>query len=244
MTTKEISEIRVNNKPLRYVNGKKLNQLTINDTTYTLVKNIYLYIALDNDEMSELEFNLKKGTEIFVNSTNGYISFNGETYFCGSKSGYSFDYWTVNGQIVSTTSTFTLTSETLIFANWVESAEYYNVIVNVSGFDVTVDGKRKNLISSETFSGAGGSTYTYTISAILNINSLTYSVPGLQIVGVTDLNGAQGLPNWSDTVNPSQGSSTPPSTLKNNTDNISLKITRDDTISWFYVYSYNGYYFV
>lgn len=73
MATKEVSEIRVNGKPLRYINGKKVNQLTINDTTYKLQATVNLiFNSTDGLNDSQQIIPVPKNSDITI--SHGYGS--------------------------------------------------------------------------------------------------------------------------------------------------------------------------
>lgn len=245
MAEKIVSAININGKLLSNVNGKPIRAVHTDTMSYILQMNVTLVIDYDKSGQSNTTLTLPKGTIVTVYGSTGKIVVDGATYNAGSKSGYDFSGWIIGDSLITNTRTYTLTSDTIISAYWEEvSAEEYTVYVNVSGFDFTVDKKRKDLSGQRVFSGKSGTTYGYALGEILSISGFTNSVSGLSIEGITDVSNASVMTRWEPGIDETLGSSTPPTVLKQHFDNISGTITKDERIEWRYVYKYNGYYFI
>lgn len=245
MTEKIVSAININGRLLSNVNGKPIRAVHTDTMSYILQMNVTLVIDYNKSGQSNTTLTLPKGTVITVYGGTGKIMVDGTMYNAGSKSGYDFSGWIIGDSLITNTRTYTLTSDTIISAYWEEvSAVEYTVYVTVTGFDVTIDGKRKNLSGSKSFSGKSGTTYDYTLGGILSISGFTSSVSGLSVVGITDFSNASAMITWQPGIDETRGSSTPPTVLKQKSDNISGTITKNENIEWAYVYKYNGYYFI
>lgn len=245
MAEKIVSTININGKLLSNVNGKPIRAVHTDTISYILQMDVTLVIDYDKSSQSNTTLTLPKGTIITVYGSTGKIVVDGKTYNAGSKSGYDFSGWIIGGILITNTRTYTLTSDTIISAYWEKvSVVEYQVNVNVSGFDVSTDKKRKNLSGSKRFSGKSGTTYGYALGEILSISGFTSSVSGLSIAGITDFANASGMVQWEPGIDATKGLSTPPTVLKRQSDNISGTITKNENIEWAYVYKYNGYYFI
>lgn len=245
MAEKIVSAIYINGKLSSNFNGKPIRAVHTSTMTYILQMNVTLVIDYDKSSQSNTTLTLPKGTIVTVYGSTGKIVVDGKTYNAGSKSGYDFSGWIIGGILITNTRTYTLNNDTIISAYWEEvSAAEYRVNINVSGFDVTTDKKRKNLSGSKSFSGKFGTTYGYALGEILSISGFTSSVSGLSIAGITDFANASGMVQWEPGIDATKGLSTPPTVLKRQSDNISGTITKNENIEWAYVYKYNGYYFI
>lgn len=237
-----VKKFIANNKVLATVDNHPIKSITLGEDEYVL--NYDLNINYNNSAQSNVSSNFDR-TIVKISTEDKTIVVGNTSYNARNKSGYEFKGWKYNGETISGNIEFYPLEDVSITAYWEEIPETeYRVQVNVSGFDVTIDGERKNLSNYLIFSGESGTSYNYTLGTILSINGFTKPVTGLSIVGITDLSNASVMVRWEPGIDATEGLSTPPTVLKQTSDNISGTITQDEIIEWTYVYKYNGYYFI
>lgn len=120
--------------------------------------------------------------------------------------------------------------------------------VLVSGFDVDMNNKRIGLGNFRHFEGEVGSVFTYTINDIYSWGGFTKTVEGLTYVGIAEASSVRGLNmvNWQPGIEPSLGSTSTPA-LVSGTQSRTVTIRSEGmgtTVEYYYIYEYNGYYFV
>lgn len=122
------------------------------------------------------------------------------------------------------------------------------VIVKVAAFDVNQDGERVEMGGDVVKVGYEGQDYGYNLGDIYYQSGFTHAPAGLTIAGVTDLSGANFMTKWQRGISASSGQANAPSPLYSRTRDFSHIFgpytSSAEVINYFYVYRYNGYYFV
>lgn len=123
-----------------------------------------------------------------------------------------------------------------------------SVTVSVSGFDVSANNKRIGLGNFRHFEGEVGSVFTYTINSIYDWSGFTRTVEGLTYVGIAEASSVirLNMVNWQPGIEPSLGSTSSP-TLVSGTQSRTITIRSEGmgtVVEYYYIYKYNGYYFI
>lgn len=125
-------------------------------------------------------------------------------------------------------------------------ADQVTVVVKLSWFDITVGLQRADYGAEKVLTGYPNGEYGYNLAELSEaFFGLSNSYPGLSIAGITDLSGAAFLPRWYPGVSASTGASTaPPLKAIDYNYRGTFGYSSGEAINYFYVYNYNGYYFI
>lgn len=119
-----------------------------------------------------------------------------------------------------------------------------SVTLNVSGFDVNMNGRRVETGGQLIKTGTSGESYGYNLGEIYYQGGFTNAPSGLSIAGVTNLSGANTMTKWRPGITPSTGKpSVSPLYSKSQDMSGTYPSANGTVVNYYYVYKYKGYYF-